>query len=328
MIRTNRGEKYPKVVVIGGGTGLSVLLRGLKEKPVDITAIVTIGDDGGSSGRLRSDMQIPPPGDVRNVILSLADVEPLLDSLLQHRFVNGKELAGHNLGNLLLAAMTEITGDFVEGIKALSRVLAVRGRVLPSANQAIILKAEMADGSIVTGESQIPLAGKRIRKVFIEPHDVLPLQESIEAIESADAIVVGPGSLYTSLLPNLLVPGITEAIRAAKAKKIYISNVMTQQGETDHFTAADHIDVIHQHVGNSLFEYVIVNNCDISESIRRQYQEKGQEIVRYDQARLESYGYKVIADHFILYETYVRHDAQKLSDRIMEIIEGTDHKEV
>lgn len=320
MKREKHGEIYPKVVVIGGGTGLSVLLRGLKEKPVDITAIVTVGDDGGSSGRLRMDMQIPPPGDVRNVILALADVEPLLDSLLQHRFINGKELVGHNLGNLLIAAMTEITGDFVAGIKALSRVLAVRGKVLPSAGQAIVLSAELEDGSIVEGESQIPLAGKRIKKVMIDPPDVVPLQESVDAILEADAIVIGPGSLYTSILPNLLVPGITEAIRKSNAKKIFITNVMTQPGETDHFTASDHIDTIHQHVGNSLFQYIIVNNGEMPEDVLKNYHLKGQEIVTFDQKRIETYGYNVIADHFILYETYLRHNAAKVADRIMEIL--------
>lgn len=322
MKRENHRDNLPKVAVIGGGTGLSVLLRGLKHKPVDITAIVTVGDDGGSSGRLRSDMQIPPPGDVRNVILALADVEPLLNSLLQHRFVNGKELVGHNLGNLLIAAMSEITGDFVAGIKALSRVLAVRGTVLPSASQALVLSAELEDGTIIVGESQIPKAGKRIKKIMIDPPDVAPLQEAVDAILAADAIIIGPGSLYTSILPNLLVPGITDAIRHSTAKKIYITNIMTQPGETDHFSAADHIDAIHQHVGNSLFQYIIVNNGDIPADVIENYKQKGQEIVSYDQQQLANYGYNVIADQFILYETYLRHNAAKVSDRIMEILEG------
>lgn len=321
MNREKLGEETPKIVVIGGGTGLSVLLRGLKLKPVHITAIVTVGDDGGSSGRLRSDMQMPPPGDVRNVLLSLSDVEPLLDSLLQHRFTKGKELAGHNLGNLLIAAMTEITGDFVAGIKALSRVLAVRGTVLPAASQAIVLQARLEDGSIVVGESQIPRAGKRIEQVMIDPPDVAPLEEAIAALEAADAIVIGPGSLYTSIIPNLLVRGITETIRRSTAKKIFITNVMTQPGETDHFSAADHIETIHQHVGNSLFQYVIVNDGDIPDDVLKRYRQKGQEIVTFDQKRLENYGYNVIADHFILYEAYLRHNAQKVSDRIMEIIQ-------
>lgn len=320
MVREKYGGNNPKVVVIGGGTGLSVLLRGMKNKDVDITAIVTVGDDGGSSGRIRSDLHIPPPGDIRNVLLALADVEPLLDSLFQHRFVNGKELAGHNLGNLIIAAMTEITGDFVTGIKALSRVLAVRGTVLPSAQQAIVLRALYEDGTTIVGESAIPLSGKRIKKIMIEPQNVAPLQESLEAIAKADAIVIGPGSLYTSILPNLLVPGITEAIRLSKAVKIYVMNVMTQPGETDGFTAADHIEAIHNHVGDGLFEYVIVNNGEIPYSMVERYRQKGQEIVLLDQQRLEDFGYRVIADDFILYETLLRHNANKVCDRIMEIV--------
>ncbi|MGO4376138.1 uridine diphosphate-N-acetylglucosamine-binding protein YvcK, partial [Paenibacillus sp. MCAF20] len=181
-------------------TGLSVMLRGLKEKPLDITAIVTVADDGGSSGILRNELQIPPPGDIRNVLMALADAEPLLTEVLQYRFNSGTGLVGHSLGNLMLAAMTDISGDFVSGVRELSRVLAVRGQVLPAANQAIVLKAEMADGSIVTGESMIPKAGQAIRRVFIEPSDVEALPEAVEAIEQADAILVGPGSLYTSII--------------------------------------------------------------------------------------------------------------------------------
>lgn len=320
MVREKYGGNNPKVVMIGGGTGLSVLLRGMKHQDVDITAIVTVGDDGGSSGRLRSDLHIPPPGDIRNVLLALADVEPLLDSLFQHRFINGKDLAGHNLGNLIIAAMTEITGDFVKGIKALSRVLAVRGTVLPSAQQAIVLRALYEDGSMIVGESAIPLSGKRIQRIMIEPNNVSPLQESLEAIAQADAIVIGPGSLYTSILPNLLVPGITEAIRKSKAIKIYVMNVMTQPGETDGFTAADHVAAIHDHVGDSLFDYVVVNNGEIPKAIVDRYRQKGQEIVALDQERLEAFGYQVIADDFILYETLLRHNAHKVSDRIMEIV--------
>lgn len=206
----------PRVVVIGGGTGLSVLLRGLKERPVHISAIVTVADDGGSSGVLRDELNMPPPGDVRNVLLALADTEPLLERLLQYRFTNGTGLAGHTVGNLLIAAMKEIEGDFVRAVKKLSRVLAVRGDVLPAANQAIVLKAEMEDGTVVTGESKIPLAGKRIRRVWLDPPDVAALPEAVAALEQADAIVLGPGSLYTSLLPNLLVPGIVDAIRRSR----------------------------------------------------------------------------------------------------------------
>ncbi|RBN37963.1 hypothetical protein DMN50_27810, partial [Priestia megaterium] len=195
-------EQLPKVVVIGGGTGLPVLLRGLKEYPLDLTAIVTVADDGGSSGRLRDELEIPAPGDIRNVLVALSDVEPLVEELFQHRFDTGNELTGHSLGNLLLAAMTSITGDFVHAIREMSKVLNVRGKVLPAANQSVVLHAEMQDGSIVTGESKIPEVNKKINKVFLSPADVKPLVETIKAIRRADLIVLGPGSLYTSILPN------------------------------------------------------------------------------------------------------------------------------
>ncbi|MEW9032291.1 MAG: gluconeogenesis factor YvcK family protein, partial [Planifilum fimeticola] len=223
-----RGEsRRPHIVAIGGGTGLPVLLRGLKKAHVDITAVVTVADDGGSSGRLRDDMQMPPPGDVRNVLIALADTEPLLEQVLQHRFTNGDGLAGHALGNLMLAALKEITGDFTQAIEEMSRVLAVRGQVLPASSQDVVLLAEMTDGTIIRGESQIPKSGKKIRRVFLHPPQPAPHDDALDAIARADAIVIGPGSLYTSILPNLLVRGMAEAIRASSADKFYICNVMT-----------------------------------------------------------------------------------------------------
>ncbi|MCF6094577.1 YvcK family protein [Microaerobacter geothermalis] len=309
-----------RVVVIGGGTGLSVLLRGLKELPFFLTAIVTVADDGGSSGVLREEMKMPPPGDVRNVLLALADTEPLLEKVLQHRFVNGSGLAGHSLGNLLIAAMKEITGDFVLAVKELSKVLAVRGEVLPAANQAIVLKAELEDGTIVSGESLIPKSGKKITRVFLHPKDVKPLQEALEALKQADAIIVGPGSLYTSILPNLLVPGIVEMIRSSSALKIFICNVMTQRGETENYSAADHIQAIHDHVGSSLFQYVIVNNQQVDSSVLSRYVLEGAKPVAFDEERLWNFGYRVIADQFLKYHTHLRHDAGKLSKTIWEIL--------
>lgn len=228
-----QARKRPRIVVMGGGTGLSVMLRGLKEKPLDITAIVTVADDGGSSGILRSELQMPPPGDIRNVLTALADVEPLLSDILKYRFKNGSGLAGHSLGNLILAAMTDLHGDFVTAVKEMSRVFVVRGQVLPAAGEAVILHAEMEDGSIVTGESKIPEAGRRIKRIFLEPEHVEPLPEALEAIQQADAILIGPGSLYTSILPNLLVPKLAEAIVSSEAIKMFVCNVMTQPGETD-----------------------------------------------------------------------------------------------
>lgn len=315
-------QHKPKVVVIGGGTGLSVMLRGLKEKPMDITAIVTVADDGGSSGRLRTELHMPPPGDIRNVLIALADTEPLLSQVFQYRFENGGGLAGHTLGNLMIAAMKEISGDFVTAVKQLSRVLAVRGRVLPVSREAIILHAEMEDGSIVSGESQIPTVGKKIKRVFLEPGDTKPLDETIEAIREADAILIGPGSLYTSILPNLLVNGITEEIVQSSAVKIFVCNVMTQPGETDDFSVGDHLQAIYDHVGHHLFDYVIVNNSEIPKKVQKKYAEKGATPVVLDLDRVEERGFKIIADHLVLFQTLLRHDAERLSHHIFELTES------
>lgn len=314
--------RRPKIVVIGGGTGLSVMLRGLKEKPLDITAIVTVADDGGSSGILRSELQIPPPGDIRNVLMALADVEPLLADMLKYRFKTGNGLAGHSLGNLMLAAMTDLSGDFVTGIRQLSQVLAVRGRVLPAANRAIVLKAELEDGSIVTGESQIPKAGKAIKRVFLEPEDVEPLPEAVEAIEQADAILIGPGSLYTSIMPNLIVPKLAQAIVESEAVKLFVCNVMTQPGETDNYTVSKHLDAIHDHIGHHLFDYVIVNDGEIPPQVESKYAELGAKAVELDIDEVTRRGYKVIADRLVLFRTFLRHDAERLSHHIYKLVEN------
>jgi uncharacterized cofD-like protein len=298
------------------------MLRGLKQKPVDITAIVTVADDGGSSGRLREEMQIPPPGDIRNVLAALADTESLLHQMLNYRFQNGTGLAGHSLGNLILAALTDITGDFVTGVKELSRVLAIRGRVLPAAGQAIILRAEMTDGSIVVGESNIPKAGGSIRRVFIEPEQVEPLPDAVEAIREADAILIGPGSLYTSIMPNLIVPKLTEALVASKALKIFVCNVMTQPGETDHYSVSNHLDAIEAHIGHHIFDYVIVNSGEIPPDVQSRYAEQGARPVRLDLEEVTRRGSRVIADHLVLFQTYLRHDAVKLSNHIYQLVEN------
>jgi uncharacterized cofD-like protein len=322
MDRKRREADLPHIVVIGGGTGLSVMLRGLKEKPLDITAIVTVADDGGSSGILRSEMQMPPPGDIRNVLTALADVEPLLDKMLQYRFTAGNGLAGHSLGNLILAAMNDITGDFVTAVREMSRVFAVRGRVLPATDHAIVLKALMEDGSIVEGESKIPKAGGKIKRVFIEPKDVSPLDEAIAAIQEADAILVGPGSLYTSIIPNLLVPRIASEIVQADAVKIFVCNVMTQPGETDDYTVSDHLTAIRDHVGDDLFDYVIVNNGEIPPQVQARYAEQGAKVVHLDLDEVTKKGYRVIADRLVLFRTYLRHDAEKLSEHIFQLVES------
>lgn len=312
----------PRIVVMGGGTGLSVMLRGLKEKPLDITAIVTVADDGGSSGILRSELQMPPPGDIRNVLTAMADVEPLMAEIMRYRFSNGGEgLAGHSLGNLILAALTDISGDFVTAVRELSRLFAVRGRVLPAAGEAVVLHAEMADGTIITGESKIPEAGGVIKRVFLEPADVEPLPEALEAIQKADAILLGPGSLYTSILPNLLVPKLAEAVVSSNAIKIFVCNVMTQPGETDNYTVSDHLQAVYDHIGLHLFDYVIVNDGEIPEQVQSKYAEKGARPVVLDQEALDGNGYTVIADKLVLFRTYLRHDTDKLSHHIYQLVQ-------
>ncbi|MCC3355979.1 gluconeogenesis factor YvcK family protein [Bacillus sp. REN16] len=313
--------KQPKIVIIGGGTGLSVLLRGLKYQPVDITAIVTVADDGGSSGRLRNEMDIPPPGDIRNVLAALSDVEPLIEDLFQHRFAGGNGLSGHSLGNLILAAMTTITGDFVHAVGEMSKVLKVRGKVLPAANKSVVLNAEMEDGTVVTGESKIPYSGKKIKRVFLTPDDVEPLNESIEKIQQADMIVIGPGSLYTSILPNLLVPQIGEAVIKANAKKVYICNVMTQAGETLNFTASDHVQALYDHMDLKFIDTILVNDGDIPEHIKEKYAKELAKPVVYDLERLSTLGLSIINDKIISYDdNVIRHDTTKVANLLYDML--------
>ncbi|WP_184404684.1 gluconeogenesis factor YvcK family protein [Geomicrobium halophilum] len=308
-----------KIVVIGGGTGLSVLLRGLKTYPVDISAIVTVADDGGSSGWLRKELNVPPPGDVRNVLVSLAEVEPLIERLFQHRFENGEGLSGHSLGNLLIAGMTSITGDFARGISELSAVLNVRGNVLPASNDSIELVAKMNDGSVVHGESNIPKARKQVKKMFIEPTHPKALPASIQAIRQADKIIMGPGSLYTSVLPNLLVPDIAKEICKAEAERIYICNVMTQSGETDDFKASDHIKALHDHIGETMIDRIFVNDTEIPADLIERYAEENASPVVCDYASLQALGLHVISDDFIRVDgPLLRHDADKISAMILE----------
>ncbi|MEC2071208.1 MULTISPECIES: gluconeogenesis factor YvcK family protein [Alkalihalophilus] len=314
--------KQKKIVVIGGGTGLSVLLRGLKTFPVSITAVVTVADDGGSSGRLRQELDIPPPGDVRNVLVALAEVEPLVEELFQHRFQNGNGLSGHSLGNLLLAGMTSLTGDFAKGIAELSKVLNVRGKVFPAANRSVVLHGEMEDGTVVTGESKIPLSKKRIKRVFLTPADISPLYESVKAIQEADLIVLGPGSLYTSVLPNLLVPGISEAVSESEAKKVYICNVMTQTGETDGYTASEHLDALFSHCGKGMIDEILVHGSPVSDEVRKHYSKEHAVPVTVDTDRLQSMGVGIICDHFVVeYEKMLRHDAIKVSKALIDVID-------
>ncbi len=260
-------QRGPTIVAIGGGTGLSTLLRGLKEWSDNLTAIVTVADDGGSSGRLRRELGLLPPGDFRNCISALAEAEPLMTLLFQYRFGEGLGLNGHSFGNLFIAAMAGVTGDFGQAIRQSSKVLAVRGRILPSTMQSVTLCAELAEDETnrngqyqIRGESRIPKVGAPIERVFLQPDDVRGYGEAVQALLDADLIVVGPGSLYTSILPNLLVKDIAAALCASDALKIYACNLATQAGETDHYDVDDHVQAIYHHVGESFFDYVLVND--------------------------------------------------------------------
>ncbi len=309
----------PAIVVIGGGTGLSVLLKGLKRYTSRLTAMVTVSDDGGSSGRLRSELGVLPPGDIRSCLVALAETETLMDKVFQHRFLQGGSLQGHNLGNLLLVAMTEITGDFISAIREVSKVLAVRGKVLPATLEPVILGGMMADGNRVLGETAIRDYPSSIKEVFLMP-ECGPLPETLQAINEADAVIIGPGSLYTSIIPNLLVKGVIEAIASSPAPKFYISNIMTEQGETDSFTAADHLRVIQKHSGKQIIDYAVVNCGQIDEERLRRYIEEKAVPVRAAADEITQMGINVIERDLVSDTEVAWHDADKLSRVILETI--------
>lgn len=313
-------KRGPSIVVIGGGTGLSTLLRGLKEYTGNITAIVTVTDDGGSSGRLRTEMGILPPGDIRNCLVALADKEPLMERLFQYRFRGNSGLNGHSFGNLLIAALTDLCGDFELAVKESSKVLAVRGRVLPSTLSDVTICAEMLDGSIVRGETTLSSQDQPIRRVFIEPGDCHPLPEALEAISGADAIVLGPGSLYTSVIPNLLVKELTSAIARSAAPKIYVCNVMTQKGETDHYSVRDHVQAVLNHSRRDLIDYCIVNNTPVSEHLIERYRQMSQDLVVDDSECLAAKGIRVVKASVVSETAVVRHDSAKLAAVLMQLI--------
>ncbi|MEL7564817.1 MAG: YvcK family protein [Dehalobacterium sp.] len=315
-------KKGPRIVAIGGGTGLSTLLRGLKEVTGNITAIVTVTDDGGSSGRLRGDLGMLPPGDIRNCLVALADKESAIEGLFNYRFSQGKELAGHSLGNLLLAGLTEMTGNFANAVQEVSRILAVRGRVLPVTLDNVVLMGEMNDGRIVKGETNMVKDSGRIQRVFLEPPHCTALKEAVEAIMCADAVIIGPGSLYTSLIPNLLVPGISEAIRNSKAKTYYICNIMTQPGETDDYQASHHLKAIIDHIGPGVIDKVIVNNEVISSKLKVKYQAQGAKPVKLDEGHLKELAVEVIQYPLCAQHDLARHDPEKILRVLMEEIQG------
>ena len=313
-------EKGPKIVAIGGGTGLSTLLHGLKEYTSNITAVVTVADDGGSSGRLREEFNVLPPGDIRNCLVGLADAGPLMEKLFQFRFSAGKSLEGHNFGNLFITAMSKVTGDFEAAIEASSKVLAIRGSVVPATLTKVVLKAFHKDGTETIGESNIPKNSSPIERIAVSPDECRPTKAALEAIKKAYAIILGPGSLYTSVMPNLIISGMYEAIKESKATKIYICNVMTQAGETDDYTASDHAKAIIRHTGKGIIDYCLINTGRIPPSLFEKYKGKGAYPVAADKDAIEKLGCKVVEANVINTKNLVRHNSDKLAKIIVDLI--------
>lgn len=316
----------PAMVLIGGGTGLSTMLRGIREycgNSRNLAAIVTVADDGGSSGRLREDMNILPPGDIRNCLIALSTEEPLLTRLFQYRFRENTELSGHSFGNLFIAALTDVTGDFLKAVKESSKILAVSGKVLPSTGVALSLRAVYEDGSVVDGESQIAYhaLNKKIRRVEIAPEDAQALPEAVSEIDKARVIIIGPGSLYTSLMPNLLIDGIREAIKKSDALKIYVCNVMTQPGETDNYSACDHLRAIVSVLGEGSIDYIVVSDVtNASEELLAKYRAAKAEPVKIDIERIAALGVKVVRADLSAASDFLRHDPDKLARCVLDIV--------
>jgi uncharacterized cofD-like protein len=315
-------SRGPRIVTIGGGTGLAVLLTGLKEYSSNITAIVTVADSGGSSGRLRQEFDILPPGDIRNCLVALADAPALMRDLFQFRFETSSDLSGHSFGNLFITVMTRLTGDFEKAIKETSKVLALRGRVIPSTLNSVMLVAMHKDGSTTVGEDKIPKTQRPISRVSLEPAQPQATPDAVKAIEDAQIIILGPGSLYTSIIPNLLIKEITQSLVTSGAIKIYVCNVMTQPGETDGYSASDHIKALISHSQARIIDYCILNTGDIAQDILKRYAQQNSYIVINDRRRIENMGYRVLEDDFgIVEEGVVRHNPMKLAKIILGLLE-------
>lgn len=312
-----------KVIVMGGGTGMPAVLRGLKHLPIDITTIVTVADDGGSTGAIRENVDMPAPGDVRNVIASMSTIDTYLNELFQYRFDGMEGLSGHSLGNLALLAMRNITGDFAIAIDKVAEIFQVKGKIYPVVNASVTLHAETTDGEIISGESKITGSNhNKIDRVFITPNDIQAYPLAIKAIHEADLIIISPGSLYTSILPNLIVPGIAEAMKRSHAKVMYVCNMMTQHGETDGYDVADHIHAINQHVEQEIIDTVVVHNEPFNEEILQHYAAEFAEPVQMDTKRLESLNIQVIEENLLVKDNLlIRHDERKLAKLIHELIE-------
>ena len=316
-----------RVVALGGGTGLSALLRGLKEhvvrradrhasreRPIaDLAAIVTVTDDGGSSGRLRRENRMLPPGDIRNCMVALSKDEALLGRLFQYRFHAGRGLVGHNFGNLFLAALTHVTGDFVEAVRVSSKVLAIRGRIFPSTISNVHLIATLANGQRVSGETKISRSRVPIRQIQLVPRRVRALPKAIDAIQKADLILMGPGSLYTSVIPNLLIPEIAQAIARSKAPRVYVANLMTQPGETTDYALSDHLRAIQRHVDKRVIDWVVANRQPVSPDVARRYRAQGAEAVLVDTEKVLKLKVKLVLDNLLEEHGLIRHNSSRLA---------------
>ncbi|TAM40229.1 YvcK family protein [bacterium] len=315
-------SRGPRIVALGGGTGLSVLLSGLKAYSSNISAVVTVADDGGSSGRLRQQFDVLPPGDIRNCLVALADAPVLMRDLFQFRFDKNSEFSGHSFGNLFLTVMTRLTGDFEKAIKETSKVLALRGQVIPSTLDNVKLVAHYQDGSTVVGENLIPKEMKPINRVTLSPERPSATPDALRAVKEAQIIVLGPGSLYTSIIPNLLIKEITQAVAESGAIKVYVCNVMTQPGETDNYSVSDHVRALSSHSLPRILDYCLVNNGEVPQEVLKRYSKQNSQLVVNDRKKVESMGYRVVEDDFTMVQDgVIRHDSEKLARIILSFIE-------
>jgi uncharacterized cofD-like protein len=329
-----------KVVAIGGGTGLSALLRGLKRYVVpsagnrgpenlqigELSAVVTVSDDGGSSGRLRKEFNMLPPGDIRNCIVALSEDETLLSRLFQHRFEKGPGLEGHSFGNLFLAALTSITGDFAEAVRLSSEILVTRGRIFPATTCNVELEAVLEDGSRVRGETRITASKGRIKELVLVPSDPEPLPQTLDAIERADIITIGPGSLFTSLIPNLLVRGIAASIASSTAVKVYVCNLMTQANESLGRTAADHIRALNAHAGTNIFDYALINRTPVSAHLQTKYALEGASQIVVDLEEIEKLGVTPVLGDYLEEAGVARHASARVAHDLLELQARTREK--
>jgi len=325
-----------RVVAMGGGTGLSTLLRGLKHyvRPPSsaeldcsdapclighLAAIVTVTDDGGSSGRLRKDFNMLPPGDLRNCMVALSEDEHLISQLFRHRFRSGAGLEGHSFGNLFVAALSEMTGDFAQAIRLASEILASRGHIYPATTADVTLSARMDNDEIVRGETNITASKQRIMQLSMEPSDAAPMPETLDSIEHADLITIGPGSLFTSVITNLLVKGIPEALANARGLRVYVCNLMTQANESLHLTASQHIERIYEHAGRPVFDYALINTGAISEGIRQRYAAEGAELIQPDIEQIEAMGIRCITGNFADEGNVLRHASDRVASQVLSL---------